>query len=123
MPKRIIIAEDNESLRESYVECFRLLKGDLEIEAVSSGEELLERMKNKRYDLVMTDNDLGNGINGFEVITRIRESNKTIPILMVSGTEGIIEKFAVQSGATGYLVKKNMSLGKIKEEIIDAYLR
>ena len=122
MPKKMIIAEDDEYLRGSYVEFFRILKKDLEVEAVPNGEELLERMGNSRYDLVMTDNDLGRGINGFEVIARIREFDKAIPIFMVSGTEGLVEKFAIEQGATGYLVKKYLSLGKIREEIIDKYL-
>ncbi len=121
MSKKIIIAEDDEYLRKSYVDCLKLLKSDLEIEAVSNGEELLERMKNSKYDLVMTDNDLGRGINGFEVITKIREFNKTIPILMISGTEGL-EKWALEYGATKYIVKGNISLGKLKKEIIDSYL-
>lgn len=107
MPKKIIIAEDNEDARETYTDCIKLfLKVD--IDGVPNGEELVERVKVGGYDLVITDNDMGGGINGLEAIERIRQFYKTIPIFMFSSDSAKyrdLKSLALKSGATGYVDK------------------
>jgi CheY-like chemotaxis protein len=118
MTKKVIVAEDMESLRTMYSLYLGHIRG-LEYDLCKNGEELLEKIKNTKYDLVLTDNNMGYGINGIGVVKEIRKTNNSIPIYVISGDE--IEPEALQAGATGYISKpegigkffKQLSEGKI----------
>ena len=100
MAKKVIIAEDESSIR-NLLGGYLGNKG-LECDLCENAEQLLEKMKNNSYNLVITDNDMGR-IKGIEAVKAIRETDKTIPIYVMSGRE--IEQEALQAGATGYLQK------------------
>jgi CheY-like chemotaxis protein len=115
MAKKIIVAEDQESIRNICSLYFKQIK-DLEFDLCENAEELLEKMRNARYDLVITDNDMGTGIKGVEAIRRIRESDKIIPIYLMSARKEI-EQEALQAGATGY-ISKPLGLGEFLRQLI-----
>ncbi len=120
MSKKVIVAEDHDSLREAYVGWFELNFDGVELEAVPDGEQLVERVRNGGYSVVLTDNEMGSGINGLEAIRRIREFDKTVPIYMLSGSD--VKALALQLGATGYFDKVGLDLETIKTAIIQ-YLK
>lgn len=100
MAKKIIVAEDQDSIRE-LIGAY-LGRKCLEVELCENAEQLLEKIKNTYYDLVLTDNYMS-GIKGIEAVRRIRETDKNIPIYVMSGRGVEIE--ALQAGATGYIQK------------------
>ena len=101
MARKIIIAEDDEQIRSFLASYMRDVKG-LDIEVCENGEQLLEKIANTKYDLILTDNDMPR-MGGIEAIKVIRESDKNIPIYLMSGQA--TEEDALQAGANGYLHK------------------
>lgn len=103
---KTIIAEDNKHLRESYEMSFEIR--DLEVETVSNGEELVQKVKSGNYNLAITDNDMGGGITGINAVSEIRKFNKEIPLFVCSNSSEI-EKKCLEAGATGFIDKEKIT--------------
>jgi two-component system sensor histidine kinase EvgS len=108
MPKRIIIAEDDLSVRLLYV--LHLTRGtDFLVDAFENGEQALERMRYEKrngidYDWVFTDYEMP-VMDGLDLTRRIRsEFGKTPSIAILSGREEIRAK-ALEAGANAFFVK------------------
>ena len=105
MSKLILTVDDSASIR-------MLLKASLtaqgfRIETACDGVQGLERMRECRPDLLITDINMPN-MDGFELIEAVREDGeiRTTPILVLS-TEFSEDKKARarQAGATGWITK------------------
>jgi two-component system, NtrC family, nitrogen regulation response regulator NtrX len=81
------------------------------VSAVGSGEAALEAIEASRFDLVLLDVWLP-GLDGLEVLRRIREGHAELPVVVISG-HGTIETAvkAVRLGAQDF-VEKPLSLEK-----------
>jgi len=88
----------------------------LDVDGVPNGEELVERVRTNKYNLVITDNNMGNGISGLEAIANIRQFNSTIPVFMLSGDD--VKTLALKAGATGYIDKWELAKFGIEVVII-----
>lgn len=78
---------------------------NIEVTLESDGEKGLFRCQQIRYDLIVVDNDLPT-LTGLEVILRLKASQNSTPIIMVTGAgneEVAVE--ALRAGAANYLVK------------------
>ena len=73
--KRILIAEDNKTMRNLLVNSFTAF--GYTVEAVESGEELLQKLVDMEYDLVITDNNMKGEMKGIEALRQIRAIEKT----------------------------------------------
>lgn len=84
----------------------RALRGDgLEPVAAEDGETALEVLAGDDIDLVILDVGLP-GIDGFDVLRRIRASGSAVPVIMLtarSGTNDTVE--ALDAGASDYVPK------------------
>lgn len=83
MPKKILYAEDNEALRETYVRTLRAA-GYLVL-AVSDGQAALDAARGSSFDLLITDNDMPR-LTGLELIARLRLAGADLPIIVTSGS-------------------------------------
>ena len=86
---RILCIDDNKHgcfARQSLLE-----EHGYEVLVAHSGKEGLERLAAEKVDLVIVDYVMP-GMNGGEVIRRIREGNARIPIILLSG---FTERFAL----------------------------
>jgi len=73
--------------------------------AVRNGEQLLQSLRDKKVDLVITDLSMP-GINGTQLILEIRRLLPTTPILALSmHKEGEVANRVLKAGATGYVTK------------------
>lgn len=107
---RILIIDDEEGIRFS-------LRGILEdenylVEEAESGELGLEAIKEHSPDLVFLDIWLP-GMDGMEVLTNIKQHDKSLPVIMISG-HGNIETAvnAIKYGAHDF-IEKPLSLEKV----------
>ncbi len=82
---------------------------------VSSGEKLVEKVRQGPIDIVFTDNQMG-AMSGLDAVSSIRQFNSKIPIYVVSTNKGIEEK-ALKVGATGYINKSQEPWTKALEII------
>lgn len=103
---RILIADDLDVMR-------RLLKsslaraGFLHISEAGNGEELLKKLGEGTYDIIICDWDMPR-ISGIEVLRRLRvdDKYKDIPFVMVTAAaEAEQVKEAIEAGINDYIVK------------------
>jgi CheY-like chemotaxis protein len=78
----------------------------------TNGEEALEALRTMKPDLILLDLIMPK-VQGFEVLRSVKENPATahIPVIVLSnlGQEGDVKR-AMESGATAYFVKANLTL-------------
>lgn len=100
---RILVAEDDRPVAS-------FLRKGLEAEhyatdVASNGHEALEVLESANYDLLILDLVLP-GIEGFEVLKRLREGQNSLPVLILTGKSRIEDRVkGLDLGADDYLVK------------------
>ncbi|MBI5212478.1 MAG: sigma-54-dependent Fis family transcriptional regulator, partial [Nitrospirae bacterium] len=103
MAERILIVEDEETLRTSLKRV--LSKENYDVAGLGSAEDALEMLGKSAYDLVITDIILP-GINGIELLRKIREKSHEQVVIVITAY-GSIETAveAIRAGAYDYVVK------------------
>jgi class 3 adenylate cyclase len=104
-PGRILVAEDNEAVRDLLCEYLRTQGHD--VVPARDGAEAMELLEAGNFDLVMTDIEMPRA-NGFELIERLRRDHggRAIPVIVISGhseLDGIAH--CIKMGAEDYLPK------------------
>ncbi|MBX7247225.1 MAG: response regulator [Candidatus Sumerlaeaceae bacterium] len=104
MPKTILIADDNESVR-TILKLTLQFKGYNLIE-VDNGAKALETLKTTEVDLLISDIDMPQ-MNGLELLAALRADPKfaSLPILICSAEQDATEENIVARGASGFLTK------------------
>lgn len=100
---KLLYVEDNEMARKSTLQVLEIFFDDIVI--AEDGEDGLEKFKNNTFDIIITDINMPN-MNGIEMVTEIRKSNKNITIIVLSAhneTSYLLE--AIEQGLDGYLLK------------------
>jgi DNA-binding response OmpR family regulator len=117
MAQKILIIEDDKFLRELISR--KLIKEGYEIEEAIDGEEGIKKVPETMPDLILLDLILP-GIDGFDVLTRIKEDPKTslIPVVILSnlGQKDEVEK-GLKLGAVDFLIKAHFTPEEIVEKI------
>jgi two-component system nitrogen regulation response regulator NtrX len=110
MPATILIVDDESGIRQSLGALLR--DEGYEIEAVASGEECLEQIGRRNFDLILLDVWLKK-MDGLETLERIQELEAAPMAVMISG-HGNIETAvrATKLGAFDF-IEKPLSLEKI----------
>ena len=103
MSYRILIIEDEETLRESLKRV--LLKEGYEVNAVESAEAALPFIAGQHCDVVVTDIILP-GASGLEFLKSCRQRNPDLVVIIMTAyatIESAVE--AIRAGAYEYIVK------------------
>ena len=104
-PRRVLLAEDDDVVA-SLVK-HRLGRGGFEVVHVSHGVAAIQAAATDQFDLAVLDVMLP-GLDGFEILTKLRSAEKTarLPIVMLTGLGGErdVER-ALQLGADDYVLK------------------
>ena len=130
--KNILLADDDPLLIQVYSN--KLKSAGYKVESAQSGEEILRKLLEKKFDLVLLDIVLPE-ISGWEVLEKIkehclenesfRETGKSkfknlegLKIVIVSnlGQRSEVEK-GLKLGAVKYLVKSHYTPSQILEEV------
>ncbi len=119
--KTVMVVDDDPDIVDIIAICLK--DNNILAEKAYNGIEALEKIKNKNIDLVLLDINMP-GMNGFEVIKRLKEDKNTcdIPIVVLTGTyisEGD-KKHGITLGVTKYLTKPFSAEDLIKQ-IKDAF--
>ncbi len=99
-----VLAVDDDAVIRNGLKRILEAKG-YEIETFGSGPLALERMADAPFDLVITDLKMP-GMNGLEVLRRIRDLQPEVPVIMITGystVETAVE--AMKNGALDYIAK------------------
>ncbi|MBA2688396.1 MAG: HAMP domain-containing protein [Gemmatimonadaceae bacterium] len=85
-PKSLLIVEDDEAQRKSIIALIG--EDDLNITAVSTAEEAIEKLNKQRFDCMVLDLGLAE-MSGFELLAKIKTIPNTqdLPIIIYTGKE------------------------------------
>lgn len=103
MTPRILLVEDDDSTRRSFL--YLLRYANYHVREAADGETALELLSSERFDVVITDIILG-GISGMDVLHLARQQHYRPEVIVLTG-HGSFETavLAVREGAFDYLVK------------------
>jgi DNA-binding response OmpR family regulator len=100
---RCLLIEDYLPLRDSIREC--LAEAGYLVDDYGSGDEGLWSAQNHFYDAIILDVVLP-GIDGLEVLRRLRLSHDKTPVILISARDGVTQRVeGLNAGADDYLVK------------------
>ena len=102
---KLLMVDDHALMREGLKQLFHYVD-DIEVLAeASNGQAALDLLKREQFDLVLLDISMP-GINGVELIRKIRSYAATTPILILTmHNETQIAKSKLKAGAAGYITK------------------
>ena len=103
MAERLLIIEDEETLRESLKRVF--LREEYEVDVADSAETALKMVDGRIYDLIISDIILP-GMNGIELLKKCREQSPEQIVIIITAyasLETAVE--ALRAGAYDYIVK------------------
>ncbi|MEZ6046429.1 MAG: sigma-54 dependent transcriptional regulator [Planctomycetaceae bacterium] len=114
---KAIVVDDDRTIRDMV--CRSLEKVDVEVQAVSSSEELLSIIGEYNPDVVLLDIMLP-GSSGLEVFRQIRQIDRRLPVVFItSSSDSELAIEAMQLGAFDYLAKP-LDLPKLNSLILKA---
>ncbi|NMH27945.1 response regulator transcription factor [Flavobacterium silvaticum] len=100
---RILLLEDD-AILSKVVQNF-LISRNFECDAVFDGEVFFRQLRQQQYNLFLLDINVPK-MNGLDVCSQIRETDKSTPILMLTAYGDVQDKRdAFDKGADDYLVK------------------
>jgi CheY-like chemotaxis protein len=106
---RVLVVDDSVVVRRVLSMTLRQIAEFVfaEIDEAPSGEHALIKLREGRYDLVLSDVRMP-GMDGLTLVRRIREelNDRTTPVIMIStlGTDEDIQR-GLECGATAYITK------------------
>lgn len=116
-PKKILIVEDEEYLRDLYVQI--LQDEGYSVDIARDGQEGYEKMRANGFDLVLLDVMLPK-IDGLTILERLhnehKQTNKKVILMTNLGQDSIIAR-ALALGVQGYLVKSDYTPDQLLQEI------
>lgn len=103
MADKILLVEDEEKLAR-MVELELRYEG-YEVAKVFDGRSGLELAQSGQFDLVLLDIMLPH-LSGMEVLRRLRREGNTIPVIMLTARDNVVDKVSgLDSGADDYVTK------------------
>ena len=110
--RTILVVDDEESIRFLYKE--ELEDEGYRVITASDGEEALRKVRKDKPDLITLDIRMP-GMDGIEVLHRIRDMDKEIPVIMSTAYGEYRNNFNVW--ASNAYVTKTANLDELKENI------
>lgn len=102
MAKKVLVVDDEKLIVKGIR--FSLEQDGMEVDCAYDGEEALEMIRNKEYDIILLDVMLPK-LTGFEVCQQVREFS-TVPIVMLTAKGEDMDKIlGLEYGADDYIIK------------------
>jgi DNA-binding response OmpR family regulator len=102
--QRILVVEDNANLALGLR--MNLEHGGFRTELAGSGEEGLRLARESRFDLMILDVMLPGGLDGYQVLQRLRDTGGSPPVIFLTARSEEADKLrGFQLGADDYLTK------------------
>ncbi len=118
--KSVLVVDDSSTFRQLLCMSLSRVEGisASDITEAGDGQEALEKIKERKFDLVLTDIRMPR-MDGLELVRQVRGeiSKSELPIVIIStkGSEEEVE-LGLRIGANGYL-SKPISMAKLRERI------
>jgi DNA-binding response OmpR family regulator len=82
-PYRILVVDDDDSLRQLNTEVLK--QSGYEVEAAADGDVAWENLQRNGYDLLITDQKMAR-VCGIELLKKLRAARMELPVIMATGT-------------------------------------
>ena len=103
MADTVLIVDDDKAVQTMLYKVIR--SNGLAADTASGGQEALSLTENRKYDLILLDINM-HGMDGFEVIQRLRSRGVKTPIIIVSGRQEDYDTlYGLDIGADDYVTK------------------
>jgi len=100
----VLVVDDEEDFLETIVN--RLKKRKIDTVGVKSGEEALELLKKKQFDVVFLDIKMPGGMDGIETLREIKKIQPLTEVLLLTGHASVETSIeGMKLGAFDYLLK------------------
>ena len=101
----ILIADDHTIVRKGIRQILMEEFSDAFIEEVADGNEMLNKIRNEKFDIVISDISMP-GRSGLESLKQVKEEFPKLPVLILSMySEDQYAIRVLKAGASGYLTK------------------
>ncbi len=110
--KRILLVDDEEGIQLLYREEFE--DEGFDVDSAYNGTEALEKFQERQPDLVILDINMP-GINGIEVLRRMKEINAELPVILSSAYQEYKQDFA--TWASEEYIVKSANLDELKAAV------
>ena len=102
MGRKVLVVDDEKLIVKGLR--FSLEQDDMEVDCAYDGEEALEMVKRKEYDMILLDVMLPK-YDGFEVCRQIRDFSDVPVIMLTAKGEDMDKLIGFESGADDYITK------------------
>jgi DNA-binding NtrC family response regulator len=107
----ILVAEDEPDLRD-------ILKVTLEQEGYGAilagdGDEAIKKMEEESFQMALIDIKMP-GVNGKELVSKIKQINPRLPIVIITGSPDFMEEVSLKKQAYEYIYKPFRLNGLVK---------
>ena len=100
----VLIVDDEEDFLETLVN--RLKKRKIDANGVKSGEEAIEFMEKKPFDVVILDVKMPGGMDGIETLREIKRIQPLVEVILLTGHASVETSIeGMKLGAFDYLLK------------------
>ena len=114
MSKRILVVDDEATIRMSLVEA--LSAEGYDVDDAETGEEALARCHGEDYDLLVTDLKLP-GVSGLDMLQALRNQNRELPVILMTAYGDVDTAVsAMRLGAYDYITKP-FKLVEIRKQV------
>jgi signal transduction histidine kinase len=104
MEGRILVVDDEKEIRDFLFKALSRI-GGFQVELAESGQEVLKKIENEKFDLVLTDLKMPN-MDGLQLVEEIAKSRPEILTVLMTGHGSIDSALeAMKRGASDYLTK------------------
>lgn len=101
MADQVLIVDDDPAICKLLEKVMR--SNDMDSQAVGSGEQALQALETRTFDIILLDVNLGD-MEGFEVLRRLRERGIKTPVIIISGrNEDYDFMYGLSLGADDYV--------------------
>ena len=101
---RVMVVDDEKDFLETLVN--RLKKRDIEAVGCLSGEEALEAMKKRLFDVIILDIKMPGGMDGIEVLREMKRVQPLAEVILLTGHASVETSIeGMKLGAFDYLLK------------------
>ena len=112
MPARLLVVDDEDFVRDLLRE---ILEGEnCEVCVAESGSEALSLFREKEFDGVFTDVGMP-GMSGWELAREIRQTNKKIPIAVITGWGEAVGSHEQKAAGVDWVIAKPFTADRIAE--------
>lgn len=113
--KKLLIAEDERSIAKALK--LKLSLAGFEVDLAVNGEEALNLMKTKKFDLILLDIMMPK-MDGFSVMEAMKKSKNKTPVIILSNLSQEDDAVRAKSlGAVDFFIKSNTPLNEILDKI------